>query len=128
MSAMIVKSHQFLFQDLGEKRGKMTTSEIVDFLKAQYPRKTRKQLVSRLLEAESAHKVDELIRIEKLINQIFSYVLKELGWTMVTSAKNWDDTALEVMRESFPQIEHSRWYQNLDFTPQKEIDVIMDAK
>ena len=54
----------------------MTKSEIIGFLKEQYPRDTRKLLIKKLLDAERDNQPEELIRIEKLIDQIFSYILK----------------------------------------------------
>ena len=104
------------------------SSKIISFLKSQYPRETRKQLVKSLLDAEKSKEIEDLVRIEKIIDQIFSYVLKELGWNMASNANEWDATALEIMKESFPKIETSRWYKTRDFTPDKDIEVRMEDR
>jgi len=98
----------------------MNKTEIINTLKAQYSRDIRKQLVRSLLEAE---KEDDTLKQYKLINQIFSYVLSQLGWKMAKSTEQWDFTPLEVMDEVFPKITTSKWYKEQQLLTKKHIDV-----
>jgi DNA-binding ferritin-like protein len=59
------------------------------------------------------------------MNQIFSYVISELGWTMAVNTKNWDSTPLDIMNEVFPKIEKSKWYLEQDLSIDSNIDVVM---
>ena len=101
----------------------MTKQEIIETLKNSYPRDIRKQLVKTILKEE---KENELANY-KLINQIFSYVLSELGWDMAKSTKDWDSTPLDIMEESFPKIKTTQWYKEQIVTAKQAIDVDMKA-
>jgi len=101
----------------------MDKQEIIETLKSQYNRDLRKQIVRSLLDAEKEKDTDKQY---KLINQIFSYVLAELGWTMAKNTQNWDRTPLEVMTEVFPKIKTSEWYKEQHITVDENIDVLMD--
>jgi uncharacterized protein (UPF0297 family) len=101
----------------------MDKQEIIETLKSQYNRDLRKQIVRSLLDAEKEKDTDKQY---KLINQIFSYVLAELGWTMAKNTQNWDSTPLEVMTEVFPKIKTSEWYKEQHITVDENIDVLMD--
>ena len=100
----------------------MNKQEIIETLKAQYNRDIRKQLVRSLLEAE---KNEDTETQYKLMNQIFSYVLAQLGWTMANSTENWDNTPLELMEEVFPKIETSQWFKEQQLISKQSIDVQM---
>ena len=102
----------------------MTRQEIIETLKAQYNREIRKQLVKSLLEAEKENDTEQQY---KLINQIFSYVLAQLNWTMSKDTEEWDTTPLEVMHEVFPKIVATAWYQEQQLLAKKHIDVKMDS-
>jgi len=98
----------------------MNKTEIIETLKAQYSRDIRKQLVRSLLESE---KEDDTLKQYKLMNQIFSYVLAQLGWEMAKSTENWDPTPLEIMDEVFPKITSSKWYTEQQLLTKKHIDI-----
>ena len=98
----------------------MNKNEIIETLKSQYNRDLRKQIVRSLLEAE---KEDDTLKQYKLMNQIFSYVLSQLGWEMAKSTEQWDTTPLEVMDEVFPKISTSKWYKEQQLFTKKHIAV-----
>jgi len=100
----------------------MEKQELIETLKAQYSKDIRKQLVHSLLEAEEAN---DMAQQYKLMNQIFSYVLAQLNWTMASNANEWDDRPLEVMAETFPKIKKSKWYKEQTLATKKRIDVEM---
>jgi len=103
----------------------MQKEKIINELKAQYSRDLRKQLVKTILTNE---KNDDKTAVEQsynLMNQIFSYVLKECNWTMATTSKNWDNTPLEIMAEIFPKLGTTQWYKEQGLTAKKNIDVEM---
>ncbi len=101
----------------------MKKQEIIDTLKAQYNRDIRKQLVRTLIDAE---KENDTLNTYKLINQIFSYVLAELGWSMADNTKNWDNSPLEIMKEVFPRITDTQWYKEQQLLTDRSINVQMD--
>jgi len=105
----------------------MKKNEIIDTLKSQYNRDLRKQLVKSILEAEANGDSSVVLKQYKLINQIFSYVLSELGWTMAENTENWDSTPLDVMTEVFPKIKTSQWYKEQHISVDDNIDVVMDS-
>lgn len=100
----------------------MKKTEIIETLKAHYDRDIRKKLVKSILQNEK----QEEETAYKIINQIFSYVLKELNWNMSENAKEWDNTPLEIMEEAFPQIESTKWYKEQHITATKEINVLRE--
>ena len=100
----------------------MNKQEIIDTLKAQYNKDLRKQLVQSLRDAEQNGDADKQ---NKLMNQIFSYVLAQLGWTMASNVKEWDDRPLQVMQEVFPKINKTKWYKEQKLLAEKSIDVQM---
>jgi hypothetical protein len=102
----------------------MNRSEIVETLKSQYSRDLRKQLVKSLLEAE---KNKDTTQQYKVMNQIFSYVISELGWTMAANTTKWDSTPLEIMSETFPKIKTSKWYEEQDLSVNRSIDVVVGS-
>ena len=98
---------------------------MIEALKAQYSRDIRKQLIKSLLEAE---KEEETVTQYTLMNQIFSYVLAQLDWSMPRGTEDWDPTPLEVMHEVFPKIMASKWYQDQQLMAKQHIDVMMDKR
>ncbi len=100
----------------------MDETELISVLKAQYSKDLRKQLVQALRDAEQSGDDD---RQTKLMNQIFSYVLAQLGWTMASNTKEWDDRPLEVMEKVFPKISKTKWYKEQQLLAEKSIDVQM---
>lgn len=100
---------------------KMKKIEIIKTLKTHYNRITRKQLIKSILQDEKQEGVSNY----QIINQIYSYVLKELGWSMVNNTKEWDSTPLDIMEESFPKIKSTKWYKEQILTSKKAIDLKM---
>jgi len=96
--------------------------EIIETLKAQYSRDLRKQLVKSLLESEKNSDTEQQY---KLINQIFSYVISELGWTMAANTENWDNSPLNIMSEVFPKLKTSKWYLEQNLSTNRNIDVVI---
>jgi hypothetical protein len=98
----------------------METTEIIQTLKTHYNRDLRKQVVKTLLKNEKeADKSDY-----QIINQIFSYILKELDWKMADNIKEWDNAPLEIMQEVFPKIESTKWYEEQVLAANKMIDTM----
>jgi len=91
--------------------------DIINIIKESYSRDLRKQVVKTLQKEEQQSQKPDY----KIINQIFSYVLKELHWTIVESTQQWDHTPLEIMKETFPKIEHTTWYKEQILTAKKMI-------
>jgi len=101
----------------------MEKQEIIQTLKESYSREIRKKLVKSI----QADEEDNDIPNYKVINQIFSYVLSQLGWQMAQSTSQWDKTPLIIMKETFPKIESTKWYHNQILTTTKTIEVEMKA-
>ena len=102
----------------------MKKNEIIDELKAQYPKDLRKQLVKTILSNEKEQDKAAIEQRYKLMNQIFSYVLKECNWSMSQNSGEWDNTPLEIMIKVFPKLETTQWYKEQDITVKKNIDVV----
>ena len=100
----------------------MIRNEIIETLKTQYSRDLRKQLVKSLLESEKNSDTEQQY---KLINQIFSYVISELGWTMAANTENWDNSPLNIMSEVFPKLKTSKWYLEQNLSTKRSIDVVI---
>ena len=100
---------------------KMKKTEIIKTLKDNYNRDLRKQVVKTILASEKESKNIDY----KIINQIFSYVLKELNWNMADSNKDWDNTPLTIMAETFPKLESTKWYKEQILTAKKMIELEM---
>ncbi len=103
----------------------MKKEEVIDTLKAQYPRDLRKQLVRTILTNEKDKDKSAVEQQYHLMNQIFSYVLKECNWSMVKNSENWDNTPLEIMTEVFPKLVTTQWYKEQAIAVKKNIDVVM---
>ena len=99
----------------------MKKTEIIETLKDTYNRDLRKQVVRTIISNEKESKNPDY----KIINQIFSYVLKELGWDLAKNTKNWDNTPLDIMEETFPKIESTKWFEEQILTAKKMIELEM---
>ena len=97
----------------------MKKETIIQTLKSNYNRDLRKQVVKTILKNEKESTIPEY----KIINQIFSYVLSELGWNMAKNTTEWDNTPLDIMKETFSKIETTKWYKEMILTAQQSIDV-----
>jgi len=103
----------------------MNHNELVETLKAHYSRDLRKQLVKSIISSEKNGDQATLQQQYQLINQIFSYVLKESGWKIGVDSKNWNSQPMEVMLEVFPKLETSNWYKEQELMVNQKIDVVM---
>jgi ABC-type dipeptide/oligopeptide/nickel transport system ATPase component len=101
----------------------MDKETIIQTLKNQYPREIRKQLVKTIQQEDKDAKPTYTI-----INQIFSYVLKESNWDMPSNSKEWDTSPLEIMSEVFPKIETTKWYQEQLMMTKQNINLINSEK
>jgi hypothetical protein len=90
----------------------MKNNELIDMLKNTYPRDVRKQLVKSIIEQEKVCNTIEIKDHYKTIDQILSYVLKELNWELSSNSNTWNDEPLKIMLDVFPKIEMSKWYKN----------------
>ena len=97
----------------------MTKTELIQTLKDTYHRDLRKQVVKTLLAEDK--KTDTVSY--KRMNQIFSYVLSELGWDMSKNTNTWDSLPLDIMVESFPKLNKTSWYKAQILTTKKSIDI-----
>lgn len=99
----------------------MEKTQIIETLKDNYNRDLRKQVVKTIISNEKESKNPDY----KIINQIFSYVLKELNWDLANNTENWDNTPLDIMDETFPKIESTKWYEEQILTAKKIIELEM---
>lgn len=93
--------------------------EIIQTLKDNYSRDLRKQVVKTILANESEKDNTDY----KIIDQIFSYVLKELEWKMPDNPREWDYTPLDIMEEVFPKLESTKWFNIQILTAKKLIEM-----
>jgi DNA-binding ferritin-like protein len=99
----------------------MKKETIIQTLKDNYNRDLRKQVVKTIIANEKQSEAPDY----KIINQIFSYVLKELNWEMADNTKEWDNTPLDIMEEVFPKLESTKWYEEQILTAKKMIEIEM---
>ena len=97
----------------------MKKETIIETLKDNYNRDLRKQVVKTIITNEKQSENPDY----KIINQIFSYVLKELNWTIAANTKEWDNTPLDIMEETFPKIESTKWFNEQILTAKKMIEM-----
>ena len=105
----------------------METTQIIETLKTHYNRDLRKQVVKTLQKDEKETNKPNY----QIINQIFAYVQKELGWKLPENSTNWDYTPLDIMKEVFPHIESTKWYDIQISAAKKTLDAMRantDAK
>lgn len=106
----------------------MQKETIINELKAQYPRDLRKQLVKTILTHEKDQDKTALKQQYNLMNQIFSYVLRECNWSMGKNSENWDNAPLDIMAEVFPKLNTTQWYKEQNIAVKTNIDVVMGQK
>jgi len=82
-------------------------SEIIQTLKDTYSRDLRKQVVKTILANENEQNTAD----NKIIDEIFSYVLNELKWKLPEKSEEWDYTPLDIMEETFPKLETTKWFE-----------------
>lgn len=93
-------------------------TEIIQTLKDNYNRDLRKQVVKTILTDEKEKDQPDY----KVINQIFTYVLKESNWEMPKNLAEWDYTPLDIMEEAFPKLETTKWFEVQILTARKMIE------
>ncbi|MDM5271884.1 hypothetical protein PGH07_06815 [Sulfurovum sp. zt1-1] len=103
----------------------MTHDEIIESIKAQYNRDLRKQLVKSLLEHEKNKDQAAIKSGYQIMNQIFSYVLNQLGWTITDNASKWDSSPLDIMSTVFPKLETTQWFAQQQLNVKKSIELKM---
>ena len=96
----------------------MKDQDIIDALKAQYNRDLRKQIVKNILTHEKSSDKEAIKSSYSILNQIFSYVISELNWSIANHSSKWDDTPLQIMSQVFPKLETTKWFseQHLSFS------------
>jgi len=104
----------------------MTKDEITEAIKSHYSRDLRKQLIKTVLRLEKNKDTQEVEQQYRLLDQIFSYILKNSGWNMAENLNDWNSTPLQIMTEVFPQIESTQWYQDKNLSASGSIDVKID--
>ena len=85
----------------------------IKYIKDSYPKKVRLELINNLLEMQSdklSGSIEQVENIHNMLDQIFSVVLKNLKWNIASSTNDWDYRPIEVMKEVFPNIDKTRWY------------------
>lgn len=90
----------------------MNREDIIKTIKDSYNRDIRKQLVKSLIKNEKSKDKEAVDSSYKVVDQIFSYVISELGWTFSSDSTTWDDTPLQIMQEVFPNIDKSEWFES----------------
>lgn len=85
--------------------------KIINAIKEQYSRDLRKQVVKTILQNEKANDKEALESSYKTLNQIFSYIISELKWSIANNSNSWDDTPLKIIKEAFPKIETTQWFK-----------------
>ena len=103
----------------------MNAEDTIMILKEQYDRDTRKQLVKSILEEEKGQSTASQSATLQIINQIFSYVLKNANWNITLNSSDWDTQPLEIMKAVFPKIETTHWYKDKHLSIGKDIDLIV---
>ena len=96
---------------------------IVNTLKESYTRGIRKEVVRNILKYENNNDKKALESSYKVINQIFTYIISELGWSMSQNTNAWDDTPLKIISEVFPKIETIKWFKDQQLNVTKAINL-----
>ena len=94
---------------------------IIDTLKEQYNRDLRKQVLKSIQKSEKNNDKKTLDSSYQVINQIFSYIISQLGWNISENTNNWDDTPLKIITEVFPKIETTKWFKEQQINVTKSI-------
>ncbi|MBN2823867.1 MAG: hypothetical protein JXQ76_00975 [Campylobacterales bacterium] len=106
----------------------MNTQNIIQTLKMSYPRDVRKGLVKSILAVEKSKDTKSIQQQYHLLNQIFSYVLKECDWSMPDNSQQWDKRPLEIMLTAFPKLDTTQWYQDQALNAKQNINVVMEEQ
>jgi hypothetical protein len=104
----------------------MTKEQISDFLKSQYPRDVRKQLVRSIIQSEKLGDTDTIKQQTMILNQIFSYVLKECSWDIPQESTSLNQLPLEIMDEAFPKLKDTKWFNDQLLSTRQNIKTMVD--
>ena len=94
----------------------MENQKIVDFLKSQYSRNLRKQMVKNIQQHEKNSDKEAIKSSYAIMKQIFSYVISELNWSISDNSTKWDDRPLKIMSEVFPKLSTTEWFSEQQLT------------
>jgi len=94
----------------------MQNQIIIDALKSQYNRDLRKQIVKNVLLHEKNSDSESIKSSYKILDQLFSYVISELNWSIADNSTKWDDAPLKIMSQVFPKIENTKWFSDKQLT------------
>lgn len=100
----------------------MTNEKIVENIKVQYNRDLRKQLVKRVANSEKMDDKEEIKNGYSIMSQIFSYILGQTGWDPADNSKKLDDSPLRILKEAFPNIESTKWFNGVEQNVNKSIE------
>ena len=100
---------------------------IVDTIKERYSRDLRKGVVKSILQHEKSDDKKAQESSYKVLNQIFSYVISELNWSISNSTNNWDDTPLKIITEAFPKIETTKWFKDQQLLVKNSVNLEGDV-
>lgn len=103
----------------------MNQEALIKTLKEHYPRDIRKQLIKTMISNEKSNDKEALKQQYNLINQIFSYVLKECNWSMPANSNKLDSKPLLIIAKVFPKLDTTKWYQQQLLIAKQKIDVVM---
>ena len=98
----------------------MNKEQLIQTLKDTYPRTLRKNVVKSIQHDE---KIKDTDKIYGMVNQIFSYVLKECNWDIANTSSDWDNEPLLIMKETFPKIDTTNWYKEQELFIKNNIEV-----
>ncbi|MEA3315759.1 MAG: hypothetical protein U9Q30_07895 [Campylobacterota bacterium] len=104
----------------------MKKEEIIDFLKNQYPRDVRKQLVKSILNSEKIDDKNGLKQQLLVLNQILSYILKECNWDIPKGSTEINKLPLEIMVEVFPKINTTKWFEEQVLSTKQNIQTVIN--
>lgn len=92
-------------------------------IEKRYSFEIRQQLVENLMEAEHnwQHRLgneegmipteDIVKNIHNVIDKIFLELLKRVQWRQADSFEAWDFRPMEILKNTFPNIEKTDWYK-----------------
>jgi len=89
----------------------LTKDELINTIKSTYSREVRKNLIKSIISSEKSKDNITKEKQYKIINQIFSYIIKESGWKIASNSNDIDTVPLDIMVEVFPKIFDTQWYQ-----------------
>ena len=103
----------------------MKQEEIIDTIKSTYSRDIRKNLIKSIIKSEKSKNSEMQDKQYKIINQIFSYIIKESGWKISQNSNTLDSTPMEIMLEVFPKLSSTKWYEEQNVVVKNSVDVVM---